>query len=218
MGLFLIIKTLMIFGSDWMTHYFTNDDSGHDYGEIEFQHDGKKYRFTTDRGVFSRERIDFGSRVLIEAVTGDFHNPGDSVLIDMGAGYGPIGIVVGDALGMKPVMVEVNENAIEICRKNADENNIHAEVLTRSEYDGGNESSNVALYMTNPPFRAGKQTVLSIIQDAAGRLCAGGIFYMVVQKKQGMPSYKRAIEASFGNVESITNEKGYHVLKAVKNY
>ncbi len=201
-----------------MSHYFTNDDSEHDYKEIEFQYTGKKYRFLTDRGVFSRERIDFGSRVLIDAVISDFHGRGNAAFIDMGAGYGPIGIIVGDSLGMKPLMVEVNEDAIEICRKNAEENAVSAEVLSRAAYDSDETCPNVHLYVTNPPFRAGKPVVLSIIEDAAERLSDDGVFYMVVQKKQGMPSYKKAIEASFGNVESIINEKGYHVLKGVKKY
>ncbi|AKG75084.1 class I SAM-dependent methyltransferase [Salinicoccus halodurans] len=201
-----------------MAHYFTNDDTEHDFKEIEFQRAGKTYHFITDRGVFSRERIDFGSKVLIDAVIADFHGAGNSLFIDMGAGYGPIGIVVGDALGMQPIMVEVNEDAIEICRQNAEKNDVDANVLNRSEYDADKSTSNADLYITNPPFRAGKPVILSIIEDAADRLSAGGVFYMVVQKKQGMPSYKKAIEASFGNAESITNEKGYHVLKGVKNY
>lgn len=201
-----------------MTHYFTNDDTGHDFREIKFQRAGRAYNFITDRGVFSRERIDFGSRVLIDVVIADFHSPEDSAFIDMGAGYGPVGIIIGDALGMKPIMVEVNEAAIEICRKNAEKNDVQAKVLTRSEYDADKNFENVDLYVTNPPFRAGKPVVLSIIEDAADRLSAGGVFYMVVQKKQGMPSYKKAIAASFGNAESIINEKGYHVLKGVKDY
>ncbi|WP_411842939.1 class I SAM-dependent methyltransferase [Salinicoccus sp. HZC-1] len=201
-----------------MSHYFTNDNTEHDFGQIEFQRGNKTYRFITDRGVFSRERIDFGSKVLIDAVIEDWHGSENSVFIDMGAGYGPLGIIIGDALNMKPVMVEVNEDAIDICRKNADINGIRAEVLKRDVYDAESTYSDVDLYITNPPFRAGKPVVLSIIEDAADRLSAGGAFYMVVQKKQGMPSYKKAIDASFGNVESVANEKGYHVLKGVKNY
>ncbi|KKK34868.1 hypothetical protein WN59_04230 [Salinicoccus sediminis] len=201
-----------------MAHYFTNDDTEHDFREIEYGHAGRTYRFTTDRGVFSRERIDFGSRVLIEAVISDFNGPENAHFIDMGAGYGPIGIIAGDALGLKPVMVEVNEDAVRLCSRNADINDVQAEVLTRAEYDADDAFSNVGLYVTNPPFRAGKKIVMDIIDDASEKLSPGGVFYMVVQKKQGMPSYKKAIEASFGDAESIHNEKGYHVLKGVKNH
>lgn len=201
-----------------MAHYFTNDDTEHDFREIEYEHAGKKYRFTTDRGIFSRERIDFGSRVLIDAVIADYNGRNNAGFIDMGAGYGPIGIIAGDILGMKPIMVEVNEDAFRLCSRNAAANDVRAEVLTRAEYDADDAFMNVELYVTNPPFRAGKKVVMDIIDDATEKLSEGGVFYMVVQKKQGMPSYKKAMEASFGNAESIRNEKGYHVLKGVKNY
>ncbi|WP_017549972.1 class I SAM-dependent methyltransferase [Salinicoccus carnicancri] len=201
-----------------MAHYFTNDDTEHDFREIEYVHAGRTYRFTTDRGVFSRERIDFGSRVLIEAVITDFNGVEHAQFIDMGAGYGPIGIIAGDALGMKPVMVEVNEDAVRLCARNAETNDVQAEVLTRAEYDADSAFSDVGLYVTNPPFRAGKKVVMGIIDDASEKLSPGGIFYMVVQKKQGMPSYRKAMEASFGDAVSIHNEKGYHVLKGVKNH
>jgi len=201
-----------------MAHYFTNDDTEHDFREIEYGHAGKTYRFTTDRGVFSRERIDFGSRVLIEAVIADFNGAEHAQFIDMGAGYGPIGIIAGDVLGMKPVMVEVNEDAVRLCSRNAGINDVQAEVLTRAEYDADGCFSNIGLYVTNPPFRAGKKVVIDIIDDASEKLAPGGVFYMVVQKKQGMPSYKKAMEVSFGDVASIHNEKGYHVLKGVKSH
>ncbi|WP_020007564.1 class I SAM-dependent methyltransferase [Salinicoccus albus] len=200
-----------------MSHYFMGDDTEHDYREIEFGMGGRTYRFKTDRGVFSRDKVDFGSSLLIETVIKDkaaFQASGN--FIDMGAGYGPIGITLGDILDMKPVMVEVNEDAVVICRENAEKNDVEAVVMARMEYDSS-ETPEADLYVTNPPFRAGKPVVLDIIKDAHHVLPAGGVFYMVVQKKQGMPSYKKAVASIFGDAESVGHAKGYHVLKGIKN-
>lgn len=200
-----------------MSHYFTDDDSEHDYREIEFFFDGRAYQFKTDRGVFSRDKVDFGTSLLIESVIKDRGRYSESgAFIDMGAGYGPAGLILGDILDMKPVMVEVNEDAMTICCENAKKNNIEATVMSRGRYDAS-ERLEANLYVTNPPFRAGKPVVLDIIKDAHNVLSDGGIFYMVVQKKQGMPSYRKAIKSVFGNTESISNAKGYHVLKGIKN-
>ncbi|MBY8911106.1 methyltransferase, partial [Salinicoccus roseus] len=85
-------------------------------------------------GVFSRDRIDYGSSVLIDAVVHDTSMSGGGVFVDMGAGYGPIGIVLGDVLGAKPIMVEVNSDALMLCRGNAEQNDVEAEVMDRVEY------------------------------------------------------------------------------------
>lgn len=200
-----------------MSHYFTGDNTEHEYREIKFNYKDRTYRFRTDRGVFSRDRIDYGSSALIDAVINDCDLSEGDVFIDMGAGYGPIGIVLGDILEAKPIMVEVNSDALVLCRENAEYNGVDAEVLSRTEYDGMALSDGPSLYVTNPPFRAGKPVVLEMIEDAHKKLGAGGTFYMVVQKKQGMPSYRKAVEKLFGNSEIVTKDKGYHVLKGVKH-
>lgn len=197
-----------------MSHYFTGHDSEHRYKEIEYAYQGKRYTFKTDRGVFSKDRIDYGSAVLIDAVIKDRETDAGHDFIDMGAGYGPIGIVIGDVLGASPLMVEVNPDGLLLSEENAVRNKVRAQVIARSEYDARPETFQPDFYVSNPPFRAGKDVVLGIIEDAARRLQEGA-FYMVVQKKQGMASYRKAIEEKFGNVETLAKDKGYHVLKGI---
>lgn len=199
-----------------MSHYFTGDNTEHEYREIEFKYKDRIYRFRTDRGVFSRDRIDYGSSVLIDAVVSDCDLPEGGAFIDMGAGYGPIGTVLGDVLGAKPIMVEVNTDALVLCGENAEYNGVEAEVLSRTEYDAMALPERPSLYVTNPPFRAGKPVVMEMIEDAHRKLAAEGAFYMVVQKKQGMPSYRKAVEVLFGNSEVVVKDKGYYVLKGIK--
>lgn len=71
-------------------------------------------------------------------------------------------------------MVEVNADAMEVCRKNAGKNGVEAEVLSRESYDVKQFDIKPRLYVTNPPFRAGKRVVLEIIEDAFNQLDEGG--------------------------------------------
>ena len=131
-----------------MSHYYTTDDSPHDYNEITFNFKEHNYRFKTDRGVFSKNQVDYGSHVLINAVTDDFSGQGK--FIDMGAGYGPIGIVLAKTLSMTPIMVEVNEDALMLTNENIKRENIDGIVLSREKYEQADYK--VSLYVTNPPL------------------------------------------------------------------
>lgn len=195
-----------------MSHYFTTDNTPHEFSEIKFSFNDHVYRFKTDRGVFSKNQIDYGTEILIRTVFSEFKGSGD--LIDMGAGYGPIGTVLGKELGLRPVMVEVNEDAIQLSIENTRREKVNADVLDRESYE--DMPFNVSLYVTNPPFRAGKDTVLDMLNDGFKRLDLKGEFYMVVQKKQGMASYKKHLKSLFGNVEIASKDRGYYILKSTK--
>lgn len=195
-----------------MSHYYTNDDTPHDYQRIKHEFKGKTYVFKTDRGVFSKGAVDYGSNFLIETVIEDVKEPTD--FIDMGSGYGPISIILADYFKTVPLMVDVNEDAMTVSRENLEMNQIVGTVMNRSDYDLSDKQTE--LYVTNPPFRVGKKIVMEILTDGFNRLNNDGAFYMVVQKKQGMPSYKKELNRLFGNVETVKKDKGYYILKAVK--
>lgn len=195
-----------------MSHYYTTDDTPHEYGETTFDFNDYTYRFKTDRGVFSKNNVDYGSALLIKTVVDTYQ--GDGSFIDMGTGYGPIGIVIGRELGMHPIMVEVNKDAADLADENAKRAGISVNVMSRHDFDESNIDT--SLYVTNPPFRAGKDVVLEILRDAYERLTLDGAIYMVVQKKQGMASYKKYLQSTFGNVQIVVKDKGYYILKSIK--
>lgn len=195
-----------------MSHYFTNDKHTHDYRTIKYELNGTSYTFKTDAGVFSRSDVDFGSDLLIKTVIDDVSNHKHASMIDMGTGYGVISIALSDQLEIDSIAVDVNLNALVLTEQNAEKFSVTT--ISRENYDQSEITAD--LYITNPPFRAGKSVVMEIIEDAHKRLEQGGHFYMVVQKKQGMPSYKKAIEQLFSNVEILARSKGYCILKAAK--
>ncbi|WP_062751238.1 class I SAM-dependent methyltransferase [Shouchella tritolerans] len=201
-------------------HYYTNQPSSpHDEKTWTFTLRGESFSFTTDRGVFSKGEVDFGSRLLIET----FAFPElDGDILDVGCGYGPIGLALAKAdPSRRVVMVDVNERACQLAEKNAKENGVkNADVRFNERGLAGFEQvARYAAVVTNPPIRAGKNVVYDIYEQAYERLIPEGELWVVIQKKQGAPSTKQKLAELFGaeNVEVKGKKKGYYVFLAKKN-
>ncbi|MCM3399678.1 MULTISPECIES: class I SAM-dependent methyltransferase [Oceanobacillus] len=195
-------------------HYFSNKPQSKTLPKTwTYQLRGKKYTFTSDVGVFSKNEVDFGSRLLIEQFQ-EPSVPGD--LLDLGCGYGPIGIALAnDFVNRQVVMVDVNERALALAEKNATINNqINTEVI-QSDRLSGLPGRKFAAILTNPPIRAGKQVVHQMFEDSKKALLPDGQLWVVIQKKQGAPSAMDKIEDLFGNVDVVIKSKGYYILRAL---
>jgi 16S rRNA (guanine1207-N2)-methyltransferase len=195
-------------------HYYTNNPkAAHDESQISATLRGFALTFTTDAAVFSRQRIDFGSALLIEVMQ---IRP-DDVVLDLGCGYGPIGTVAGRLAPQgKVYLVDVNERAAALARRNLAENGV-----TNAEVRVGDGLAPVRglvfdKVLTNPPIRAGKQVIYQMVDDAFAQLKPGGEYWCVIQTKQGAPSMKKKLKETFGNVEDVEREAGYHIFRAVK--
>ncbi|MDI3257805.1 MAG: class I SAM-dependent methyltransferase, partial [Kyrpidia sp.] len=154
----------------------------------------------TDTGVFSRSRIDYGTRLLIEAM--DVPERGD--VLDLGCGYGPIGIAA--ALlnpGIRVVMVDVNERAVELAKENARRLRLsRVEVLVSDGFSALGDRRFDRVYC-NPPIRTGKSEVYRLLAEAATRLGEEGQLWVVAQKKQGAESLKRELAGRFAEVADV---------------
>lgn len=197
-----------------MSHYFDSKPvSDHREKEIRLRMAGRDFTLITDQSVFSKQKLDYGSGRLIEAVLQDFpHKTGR--LLDLGCGYGAVGIILKRTWpAFQVVMCDINERAVELARRNAAFNQAQAVDIVQSD---GLESvaGNFDLILTNPPIRAGKQTVYRLFSEAAARLNPGGRLYVVIRKQQGAPSALKKLEALFGDVTVIDRSAGYWVIRA----
>ena len=195
--------------------YFTeNPTVDHDEHQVNYHLNGINLNLTTDAGVFSKNRVDYGSGVLIEQML-DQDLPGGNIL-DVGCGYGPIGLFAAKKWPDRQVdMVDVNERAMDLARRNAAANGAgNANIFASDRYQA--VTGQYAMIVTNPPIRAGKAIWSSILSEAKEHLLDGGILLVVIQKKQGAPSAKKLMAASLGNCEILTRDKGYYILKSVK--
>lgn len=181
---------------------------------ITFFFRNNKLLFTSDIGVFSKKYIDFGSYTLIDTF---MPNSTKKSLLDVGCGYGPIGITIAKLypyLNIK--MIDINERAISLAKKNVEQNKAqNVTVLKSNIYENIKEEESFDYILTNPPIRAGKKVIYEIYDGAIKHLNQNGELWVVIQKKQGAPSTIDHLNAIFGNCEIVTKEKGYFILKSV---
>ena len=175
----------------------------------------KTMEFYSDRGVFSKDQIDAGSRAMVETVDTSIYPEGD--WLDMGCGYGPIGLALAKTHPERQVeMVDINERAVELSRDNAKLNGIQNVLIHPSNLFEEVETKEFSAIFCNPPIRAGKKVVHHILEESKKYLKKGGYLTIVIQKKQGAPSAKAKMESTFGNVERIGLDKGYWILTSKK--
>ncbi len=174
---------------------------------------GKRLSFETDAGVFSKKGVDYGSKVLIDAME---LSP-DAEVLDVGCGYGPIGL---SAALMVPdgrvTMIDINERAVELAKRNAERNRIRNVRIVKSDLLAEVKDDEFDVVLTNPPIRAGKETVHRIFEQAHDVLKPGGALWIVIQKKQGAPSAFAKLESIFRETVEVTKDKGYRIIKAIK--
>lgn len=191
-------------------YYAENPDAAHDIHELRVDLLGQKMTFLTDAGVFSKKIVDFGSQLLLKCLE---VNQGETVL-DVGCGYGPLGLSLAKAYGVQATMVDINTRALDLARRNAEKNNAKATIFQSNIYE--QVEGHFDHVISNPPIRAGKQVVHEIIEKSKDFLETCGDLTIVIQKKQGAPSAKSKMEDVFGNCEILKKDKGYYILRSVK--
>ncbi len=172
---------------------------------------GRTFVFTSDAGVFARDAIDRGTELLAESLS----LPPDAQVLDLGCGYGVLGIVAATiAPNGRVVLTDVNARAVELARRNVAANAVpHAEVRLGAFYEPVGETRFHAI-VSNPPIRAGKAVVQRIVEGAPAHLHPGGALWLVARTRQGAPSLAVRMRDVFGGCEVVARGSGYRVLRA----
>lgn len=168
-----------------MEHYFTNNSNLKSNKKlINFKFKNKEYKFYTDNGVFSKDSVDVGTTVLLSALNFDKIS---GMVLDIGCGYGPIGIIIADKTNSAVDMIDINERAISLAKENIKLNKVNnANVFISNMYEHINEKYNYII--SNPPIRIGKSNLYKIITFAKNYLTDDGELIIVINKHQGAKS------------------------------
>ena len=196
-----------------MEHYFTNNDNlKSEIRVLKYNYGNTSFSFFSDNGVFSKDRIDYGSSLLVDTFIKNKPSTINSIL-DVGCGYGFIGIVLSKILGVQATLIDINKRAVHLTERNIKENGVKAKSLVSDVYEGITDKYDCII--TNPPIRAGKQVVLKILEEASNYLNETGELWYVIRKDQGVKSIIKYLDNKYNN-EIIEKSKGYFVIKAKK--
>jgi len=175
------------------------------------------YQFKTCTGVFSYKKADKGTILLLKYL----QIPANaSAVLDMGTGYGIMGIVIASEFPHLSVqMIDINHRAVWIARENLKLNKIpNAKVYWGNFYDPiKKEKEKFDLVMTNPPLAIGHKIIFNFIAATLDYLKSSGFFYIVARTKQGAKKISEIMKQTFGNVELIALQSGYRLFRSQKN-
>ncbi|MED9979532.1 MAG: methyltransferase [Bacilli bacterium] len=196
-----------------MSQYFDNDNNiKHNKKIIEFYFNDKKYNLYSDNGVFSKDKFDYGTRLLLDSI--DISKLSGNVL-DLGCGIGVVGIILGtNNKNINIDMIDINERAISLVRDNLTLNKVKANVFSSDVYSNVNKKYDYII--TNPPIRAGKEVVRKFLLGGYDYLNDNGILYFVMRKDHGVKSMIKELENKY-NVTIINKDKGFYILSLTKH-
>ena len=196
-----------------MSQYFENDKSIKSNKKlINFVFMDRKISLYSDNGVFSKDRFDYGTRVLLENINISELNGN---VLDLGCGIGVVGLILGTInKNINIDMVDINERAINLAKENMSLNKVNSNVFISDVYSNINKKYNYII--TNPPIRAGKETVRKFLLGGYDYLTDDGILYFVMRKDHGVKSMIKELENKY-MVNILNKDKGFYVVALLKH-
>lgn len=192
-----------------MSHYFENDATlKSDEKQIKVKINNKDFLFYVDNGVFSKRGLDFGTRTLLETITKE---PIKGEILDMGCGYGPIGIYLKKTYPVEVDMIDINKRSLNLSKKNATQNKVSVNIFESDAYQ--NIQKKYDFIITNPPIRVGKEKLHQILIGAKKYLKKTGKLIFVIHKDQGAKSTYRMLEKEY-LVQILNKNKGFYIIEA----
>ncbi|MEM3601310.1 MAG: methyltransferase [Candidatus Bathyarchaeia archaeon] len=195
-------------------HYFTSHPKSKlKFGVIHTYLRGKPYKFLTASGVFSKKRLDPGTKLLIEAM----RLPEKGYVLDIGCGYGAVGIAAATFNpNLQVVMIDLNQRAVMLAKRNIALNKAaNVEVRRGNLYEPVKDMVFNCI-LSNPPVSAGLTTIKKIIFQAPEHMAEKATLQIVLKSKVVGERLMQTFRETFGNLEIIARESGYRVLLSEK--
>ncbi len=196
-----------------MNHYFTNNDNlKSERRIIKYNYGSSCFDFISDNGVFSKNKIDYGSSLLVTTYLQNKKNITN--FLDVGCSYGFISIILSKELNVSGEGIDINKRALKLATENAKLNNVSVSFKESDIYN--NVDASYDLIITNPPIRAGKKVVMEILKEGLKYLNHDGELWAVIRKDQGAKSIIQELE-KLTPVTIAAKSKGFYIFFLKKN-
>lgn len=193
-------------------HYFSPSGAEEPFAREQFamQAWGQEFTLASGPGVFSRGHLDHATAVLFR----ETEPPVQGRFLDLGCGYGPIGLTIARAVPLSSVIgIDVNDRAILLANENATTLRVSGKFIAcRPEQVPGDQLFDEI--WTNPPIRIGKAALHELLLTWLPRLAPGGRAVMVVGKNLGADSLQRWLDQQGYPTERLASAKGFRVLES----
>lgn len=192
-----------------MGQYFSNEKLESKIKKYSTKIFNTEFTFNTDNGVFCKDKLDFGTRVFLENIP---MNEIYGDVLDVGCGYGPIGITIAKLTNSSVDMIDVNKRALHLAEINIKENHVdNVKIIESNCYENIDPNKKYNFILTNPPIRAGKKIVYEIVMNAKEHLKEKGKLFIVIRKEQGAKSMINDL-SKYYNVDILEKNKGFFIL------
>ena len=205
------------------SHYFSPQTTLLDAQQLESfpsrpqNVNGQTLQFLTSRGVFSREGLDEGSRLLLNHWLMQAPPEFNGKVADLGCGWGALAAFVAACFPQCNVWaVDLNPRAAQLSAHNFSRNELTNAVSWSGD---GLKSARAAWFddiLCNPPIHAGNAAIAQLFEDAQRALKLRGELWAVIRTAQGAKSWVKRLEQSWGNCETVALDQGYRVLRCRK--
>jgi 16S rRNA G1207 methylase RsmC len=196
-----------------MSHYYSEEQKSElNLRKFKAFLRGKEFEFYSGSGVFSADRVDKGTEILVNNCSA---RDGSSIL-DLGCGIGIIGIAIKKSFPKADIyMTDINKRAIKLAEMNVELNDTEVKILHGNLYEPVKDKKFDTI-LTNPPYSAGRKLCYEIIEKSINYLLPDGNLQLVALHNKGGKMLKKRMEEVFGNVYELVKKSGYRVYMSEK--
>lgn len=194
-----------------MQYFDNNENLKSELRILNYKYENYNLKFYSDLGVFSKDKIDEGSKLLLETYIK--YGKKEKKILDVGCGIGFIGISLNKIMGARADMIDINNRALHLTKMNLKENKAEGNVFVSNIYENVKDVYDVII--TNPPIRAGKKVYLTIINEAFNHLTKDGELWFVMRTNHGVKTVIKNLK-NLRDVKILEKNCGFYVVFAKK--